>query len=64
VDAVISYVLDDPQFEANYGQEICLYSKTFRPAVGPTQHTFQGARGAGPDLNVSWPTSVVYTSST
>ena len=54
MDAAISYVLDDPEFEFNYGQEILLYTKMFRPAFGPTQPTFQGAQGAGPDLSVFW----------
>jgi hypothetical protein len=47
VDEVTSYVLEDPGFESNYGQEIFLYSKTFRPTFGLTQRTFQGVPGEG-----------------
>jgi hypothetical protein len=33
-------------FDSQQGQEILLYSRAFRPSLGPTQHLFQWASGS------------------
>jgi hypothetical protein len=37
VDITTTYGPDGPGFESRQGQQIFLFSKTFRPALGPTQ---------------------------
>jgi hypothetical protein len=41
----LGYGLDGVEFELRWGQEIFLFSKTFKPALGPTQPPIQCVSG-------------------
>ena len=53
VDCRLGYGLDGPVFESLRGQEIVLFSKISRPAVGTTQPPLQWVSGFFPGVKVA-----------